>query len=292
MYAAQTVRSSPFLYQILFGRAKQSGCLTCSIILHSHIAARRDKESTRPHDGDNLPCCLPPSSLSHNRYSPSSPHSHQQSQQCPAKVPKLRAARLPSAALAPPHKARPSRPASNSLSVVLVATLDRPTVDSALSSRSEYVFCFKCSLYGSYLFDQFTSLPSSNTSQLRFLNSPVMLLVTTRSVASFPATFNSPSEMTRSECPFFFTFLVVLTSIPRLNKLLGHVIISQGGVVPYINPEVRPAPLLYIQPTLIFFAVTSEQIKGQKRITRSITSASRFLRFYSSRCIICYHSVL
>lgn len=132
MYAAQTVRSSPFLYQILFGRAKQSGCLTCSIILHSHIAARRDKESTRPHDGDNLPCCLPPSSLSHNRYSPSSPHSHQQSQQCPAKVPKLRAARLPSAALAPPHKARPSRPASNSLSVVLVATLDRPTVDSAL----------------------------------------------------------------------------------------------------------------------------------------------------------------
>ena len=26
----------------------------------------------------------------------------------------------------------------------------------------------------------------------------------------------------------------------RLNKLLGDVVISQGGVVPFINPEVRP----------------------------------------------------
>ncbi|KLO09028.1 histone-fold-containing protein [Schizopora paradoxa] len=26
----------------------------------------------------------------------------------------------------------------------------------------------------------------------------------------------------------------------ELNKLLGHVIISQGGVVPYINPELLP----------------------------------------------------
>ena len=25
----------------------------------------------------------------------------------------------------------------------------------------------------------------------------------------------------------------------ELNKLLGHVVISQGGVVPFINPEVR-----------------------------------------------------
>lgn len=27
----------------------------------------------------------------------------------------------------------------------------------------------------------------------------------------------------------------------RLNKLLGDVIISQGGVVPFINPELLPS---------------------------------------------------
>jgi len=26
-----------------------------------------------------------------------------------------------------------------------------------------------------------------------------------------------------------------------LNKLLGHVVISQGGVVPHINPELLPS---------------------------------------------------
>jgi hypothetical protein len=29
-----------------------------------------------------------------------------------------------------------------------------------------------------------------------------------------------------------------MTSLDRLNKLLGDVVISQGGVVPFINPEV------------------------------------------------------
>lgn len=28
--------------------------------------------------------------------------------------------------------------------------------------------------------------------------------------------------------------------LPRLNKLLGDVVISQGGVVPFINPELLP----------------------------------------------------
>lgn len=27
----------------------------------------------------------------------------------------------------------------------------------------------------------------------------------------------------------------------RLNKLLGHVIISQGGVVPFIQPQLLPS---------------------------------------------------
>lgn len=33
----------------------------------------------------------------------------------------------------------------------------------------------------------------------------------------------------------------VLTCLRRLNKLLGHVVISQGGVVPFINPELLPS---------------------------------------------------
>ena len=33
----------------------------------------------------------------------------------------------------------------------------------------------------------------------------------------------------------------MLTLVLRLNKLLGHVIISQGGVVPFINPELLPS---------------------------------------------------
>ena len=41
------------------------------------------------------------------------------------------------------------------------------------------------------------------------------------------------------ECVFFSHLVAkILIPIPRLNKLLGDVVISQGGVVPFINPEV------------------------------------------------------
>lgn len=33
-----------------------------------------------------------------------------------------------------------------------------------------------------------------------------------------------------------------LTVLSRLNKLLGDVVISQGGVVPHIDPAVRAFP--------------------------------------------------
>jgi len=32
----------------------------------------------------------------------------------------------------------------------------------------------------------------------------------------------------------------------RLNKLLGDVVISQGGVVPFINPELLPSKTKYV----------------------------------------------
>ena len=38
----------------------------------------------------------------------------------------------------------------------------------------------------------------------------------------------------------FLSRAVVDPGLHRLNKLLGDVVISQGGVVPFINPEVRP----------------------------------------------------
>lgn len=42
---------------------------------------------------------------------------------------------------------------------------------------------------------------------------------------------------------FFCPDLSVSTSVCRLNKLLGDVVISQGGVVPFINPEVSSLSL-------------------------------------------------
>lgn len=41
---------------------------------------------------------------------------------------------------------------------------------------------------------------------------------------------------------FYMSSSIVLTDVSfRLNKLLGDVVISQGGVVPFINPELLPS---------------------------------------------------
>lgn len=37
---------------------------------------------------------------------------------------------------------------------------------------------------------------------------------------------------------YFEVFSQLMITLFRLNKLLGDVVISQGGVVPFINPEV------------------------------------------------------
>lgn len=49
----------------------------------------------------------------------------------------------------------------------------------------------------------------------------------------------------RNDEEYVLTYTALLVSYggwchPRLNKLLGHVVISQGGVVPFINPELLP----------------------------------------------------
>jgi C-terminus of histone H2A len=61
---------------------------------------------------------------------------------------------------------------------------------------------------------------------------------TTRSSVLSLGTYSLPSEMTKSELNGLCSVLSVLKDSERLNKLLGDVVISQGGVVPHINPEV------------------------------------------------------
>ena len=90
------------------------------------------------------------------------------------------------------------------------------------------------------LFFQSIWLPSSNTWQPRFLSLRVMQLVITRSNVLCPVISNLPSETMKSpSCPSSH-FRSAADAVIRLNKLLGDVVISQGGVVPYISPELLP----------------------------------------------------
>ena len=88
---------------------------------------------------------------------------------------------------------------------------------------------------------QFTLPLSLSTLLPRFLNSQAMLLAITRSSVSFLVTFNSPFETMKSKFGFPLSMIDLTRIILRLNKLLGHVVISQGGVVPNINPELLPS---------------------------------------------------
>ena len=49
------------------------------------------------------------------------------------------------------------------------------------------------------------------------------------------------------------SYLCMLKELGRLNKLLGDVVISQGGVVPHINPEVCDLQLKRRGPLLIHY---------------------------------------
>lgn len=68
-----------------------------------------------------------------------------------------------------------------------------------------------------------------------------MRLVITRSNVSSLVTFNSPSVMTKSVCLWVYIKALSDKHCHRLNKLLGDVVISQGGVVPFIQPELLPS---------------------------------------------------
>jgi histone H2A len=87
---------------------------------------------------------------------------------------------------------------------------------------------------------QYTLLPCWSTCRPRSSSWLETQLVTTRSAVSTLVTFNSPSETMKSELLLLFICRNLgLHQSSRLSKLLGDVIISEGGVVPYINPAVR-----------------------------------------------------
>lgn len=87
---------------------------------------------------------------------------------------------------------------------------------------------------------QYTLLPCWSTCRPRSSSWLETQLVTTRSAVLTLVTFNSPSETMKSELLLLFICRNLgLHQYSRLSKLLGDVIISEGGVVPYINPAVR-----------------------------------------------------
>lgn len=59
---------------------------------------------------------------------------------------------------------------------------------------------------------------------------------------------------------------VTLMSL-RLNKLLGDVVISQGGVVPFINPELLPSKARYAPCCMsVYSDLTSFTAKARRRV--------------------------
>lgn len=65
--------------------------------------------------------------------------------------------------------------------------------------------------------------------------------------------------MTKSQFAFEYTYDSAQLWSYRLNKLLGDVVISQGGVVPFINPELLPSKskcvVLFIFLFLFLFTI-------------------------------------
>lgn len=80
----------------------------------------------------------------------------------------------------------------------------------------------------------------------------------------------------RSECGIELCLLAVLMSVRRLNRLLGDVVISQGGVVPHIA-AVRPCPLSSIYRLIVRF---QELLPSKSRcaiLLVCVTSANAYL---------------
>lgn len=72
----------------------------------------------------------------------------------------------------------------------------------------------------------------------------------------------------------------------ELNKLLGHVVISQGGVVPFIQPEVcstLPSDRSLVTSNYPILASTIENWQGEERgrFAGGLKGSFRYLAMYS-----------
>jgi hypothetical protein len=73
----------------------------------------------------------------------------------------------------------------------------------------------------------------------------------------------------------------------RLNRLLGDVVISQGGVVPHINPEVSISQLKSNRAsiTCLFLAAAKQDSEREERESGSVNSG--FFCSFFPYCMIC-----
>ena len=72
----------------------------------------------------------------------------------------------------------------------------------------------------------------------------------------------------------------------RLNKLLGDVVISQGGVVPHINAEVSsPLKRIGAPITCSLLALAEQDTEREEGVSGSVDS--RFFYSFFLYCMIC-----
>ncbi len=101
-------------------------------------------------------------------------------------------------------------------------------------------FLSSCHILTKYVLLQYILPLSLSISWRKSLNSPAMPPRTTRNVVFSLDTFNSPSEMTTSTYLILYSRFVDLPIDFRLQRLLGNVVIAEGGVVPCILPQLLP----------------------------------------------------
>lgn len=87
---------------------------------------------------------------------------------------------------------------------------------------------------------------------------------------------------------WLFYFLYLISSF-RLNKLLGNVVISQGGVVPFINPEVSFASPVIITSLSddVSSALAQQVSEGKEGVSGGVDASFHWVS--GSRVLPIYH---
>jgi hypothetical protein len=96
--------------------------------------------------------------------------------------------------------------------------------------------------------------------------------------------------MTKSELNELPSVLFVLKDLERLNKLLGDVVISQGGVVPHINPEV--CCTVDVQVDVINLLLFSFFLASLRRARRRVRKYRRLILNFCPLLYVLYYWLL